>query len=59
MATAEEAIAAALGIPAAGITGWASDPETGELHLQYDGDPGFSRVNVNVYIDDVSTPEGE
>ncbi len=60
MATLEEAISVALGIAGfdpAKITGWANDPETGWLRLEYDGDPGVSQTSLIVQIADVSTPE--
>jgi hypothetical protein len=50
MASAEEAIATALGISASGILAWTNHQTTGQLELVYDGDPGISSENVTVLI---------
>lgn len=50
MATAEEAIAAAMGIPAAGILAWTNNQSTNQLELIYDGDPGITSENITVAI---------
>lgn len=50
MASAEEAIATALGIPASGILAWKNHQTTGQLELVYDGDPGISSENITVLV---------
>jgi hypothetical protein len=50
MATAEEAIATALGIPAGGILAWTNNQSTDQLELVYDGDPGISSESITVAI---------
>lgn len=50
MATAEEAIATALGIPAGGILAWTNHLSNDQLELVYDGDPGISSENITVLI---------
>ena len=50
MASAEEAIATALGIPAGGILAWTNHQTSDQLELVYDGDPGISAENITVLI---------
>lgn len=57
MATAEEAVGLALGIPAEGILNWSNDPTNNQLILTYDGDPGISSENITVSIVDSHATE--
>lgn len=57
MATAEESVALALGIPAEGIVGWDNDESTHQMVLRYDGDPGISSENTTILI--VNIHDGE
>lgn len=50
MATAEESIAMALGIPPEGIVGWANDETTNQVVLTYNGECGVNSENTTVLI---------